>query len=360
MFFNLHKDTVIGYKKLSEADLGTSQTSNQTHIGLYEETLNFITNYQQESSAQLIYESKIYETISLLDPIRNPNGTFRSPKIRMGTLNELQDKKLDSLGKAIRDIASFENTNSWYILWFGLENEELVFILFQEGSTDYNYFIKFLGNLNKGTLLRSHPIFEKIISYLNTKVNTLNFSYIEKLELLAQTQQFDLLNRIKPKRYDIDKAQQLFQKIGREGEELVNIYLNKEKHNNQIKNFNWVNKNGESGFPFDFEIQTNDGNLIYSDAKSTSYKFEQKMIFSSQELKFIHQNPNYHIHRVFNLNETPQLKICNNIETISHNFIKNLNKFNTLVENDNLKINGIKISVKPTLSSLNFEKIINL
>ncbi len=360
MFFNLHDNAVIGYKKLSDADLGRSQTSNQTHIGLYEETLNFITNYQQESSAQLIYESKIYETISLLDPIRTPNGTFRSPKIRMGTLNELQDKKLDSLGKAIRDIASFENTNSWYILWFGLENEELVFILFQEGSTDYNYFIQFLDNLNRGTLTRNSPIFEKIIFYLNTKINTLNFSYISELEILAQTQEFNLLHRINPKRYDIEKAQKLFQKIGKEGEALVNEFLEKEKIAKTIKNFIWVNKNSESGFPFDFEIINNNNQKIYSDAKSTSYKFEQKMIFSSQELKFIQENNNYLIHRVYDLNGEPKLRVCNNIKNISHNFVKNLNNFNQAIENNGLKVNNMKISVPPVLDSLNFNSEIIL
>ena len=36
MFFTLHPERKIGYKKLSEADLGLSLDSHQTHIGLYE------------------------------------------------------------------------------------------------------------------------------------------------------------------------------------------------------------------------------------------------------------------------------------------------------------------------------------
>jgi len=59
MFYNLHRDAIIGYKKLSDADLGISNTSHQTHIGLYGDTLNFISNYYQESSAQLIFDNII-------------------------------------------------------------------------------------------------------------------------------------------------------------------------------------------------------------------------------------------------------------------------------------------------------------
>ena len=42
------------YKLLTEADLGTG-TSHQTHIGLFENTLDFITNFHQQSFAQFIY-----------------------------------------------------------------------------------------------------------------------------------------------------------------------------------------------------------------------------------------------------------------------------------------------------------------
>lgn len=34
MFFNIHEEKKIGLKKLSEADLGKKETSNQTDIGL--------------------------------------------------------------------------------------------------------------------------------------------------------------------------------------------------------------------------------------------------------------------------------------------------------------------------------------
>lgn len=360
MFFKLHPQSIIGYKKLSDADLGISPTSHQTHIGLYGDTLDFITNYYQESSAQLIYNNQTQEVLSLLDPITNPNGSFRSPKIKLGEINFLQELGLTSVTRKIRDIAQLQPLTNWYLIWFGLENEELVFFLIEEGSTDYFQVIDILTNLHSGRIQRTDSSFIPLIRLLHSKINNLNFNYFQELELFAQTDETAITKRIKPRRYDIIKAQKLFQQIGRTGEELVNNYLEKEKSYGHIKNFQWVNKSTESGFPFDFEITDSQNKFIYSDAKSTSYRFKQTMIFSSQELKFIQQNNNYLIHRVFDLNKNPKLRVCNNIEILSHTFVQNLNTFNTNIENNGLKLNGMKISVNPTLPQLNFDTTVTL
>jgi len=249
------------------------------------------------------------------------------------------------------------NTNiysNWYLVWFGLENEELVFLLVQEQSLDYIKLVSLMGNLNSGRIFQYHPNFNNIIFFLNNKVNNLNSSYFEELELLSQASEGVLITRRNPRKYDIIKAQKIFQRIGRQGEEVVNEHLEKQLFHKNIQNFNWVNKNTESGFPYDFEITDNSNKLIYSDAKSTSYKFEQPIFFSGQELKFINQNPNYYIHRVFDMKENPKLKICHNIFDISHNFITNLNNFTYQVSQDYLKINSVKVSLKPTNPMLHF------
>jgi len=359
MFYNLHKDAIIGYKKLSEADLGTNPKGNQTHIGLYSDTLQFINNFYQEASAQVIYKSNIYESVSLINPIHTPSGSLRSPKMRIGNQQELQVIGLNSTANIIRDIANRDKNKNWFMLWFGLENEELVFLIFEENSSDYTLLFNELGDLTKGYVKPHTTSFTRVISFIAQKVNYLNSSYLEELELLSQGNN-SLSTRKKPRKYDIEKAQKIFQKIGKQGEELVNIYLEKEKHKGQIKNFTWVNKNSESGLPFDFEITNNQGERIYSDAKSTSYKFEQPIFFSSQELKFIHQNSNYHIHRVFNLREQAKLKICHNIESISHNFIKELNIFSQKINHKGLLFNSMKISINPALASLKFNNEVEL
>lgn len=81
-FFNIEKR--IGLKKLSGADLGTSSTSNQTHIGLFNEVLTFLDD-STSTTAMLIHNSYCQILDCFFDRIENPDGTFRSPKIRMGT-----------------------------------------------------------------------------------------------------------------------------------------------------------------------------------------------------------------------------------------------------------------------------------
>ena len=71
--------------------------------------------------------------------------------------------------------------------------------------------------------------------------------------------------------------------------------LEKLKFQNEIIRFNWLNKSKESSYPYDFEIHNLNGNVVFTDVKTTSYRFEQSMIFSKSELSFISQNSNYHI-----------------------------------------------------------------
>lgn len=82
-FFEIGNDVEIGYKQLSAADLGLGN-SHQTHIGLFESTFKFLNQKPFSTPAKLIYEKTVQELLCLVDFIRNPNGTYRSPKIREG------------------------------------------------------------------------------------------------------------------------------------------------------------------------------------------------------------------------------------------------------------------------------------
>lgn len=356
MFYNLHRDAHIGYKHLSDADLGLS-TGHTTHIGLLENTLEFIPNYSQEASAQLIYNDEIIQVIDFLGPIRNQDGSLRSPKIRTGTKTELAKYKdgRDSVVNNIRKIANENPNNDWFLFWFGLDDKELIFILINKNSNNYVELLSILGSLNtRGTITKENPLFIKIIEYLTLKINNLNINYFEELELLSQATEGTLTARRKPRRYDIEKAQKLFQQIGRKGEEIVHEHLNRLVYSREIQSFQWMNQNSESGLPYDFEIRNNDGKIIYSDSKATSYRFEQQMIFSSQEFQFINENQNYMVHRVFNLNENPRLKVCANIADITDNFMNNYMDFSDAIKQDDIFVGSMKISVPPTNGILNF------
>lgn len=66
----VHQQNTIGIKKLSDSDLGNSPTRNQTHIGLFEETLRFIDIDHHLIPSILIYDDKAIDVLSLLDPIK--------------------------------------------------------------------------------------------------------------------------------------------------------------------------------------------------------------------------------------------------------------------------------------------------
>ena len=132
MFFELHNEKIIAYKHLTNADLGRSKTSHQTHIGLFGDIFTYLPNSFEVEDSMLIYDNSV-EFLSLnFDRIKNPDGSFRSPKIRKGEKNEV------SVVTFIRDRAKeYDDNIRWYLFWFGLKGGQPVFFLFNENSVTY-------------------------------------------------------------------------------------------------------------------------------------------------------------------------------------------------------------------------------
>ena len=131
-----------------------------------------------------------------------------------------------SVTSTIRDIVSYSGLGLlWYLFWFGLSNEKVVLQI---------------GNIQPSRRIG---------------------------------------------RFDIDRANANFKRIGRLGEELVNSYLESKARRNEILHFNWYNANKESGLPYDFTVENHSGNIINLDVKSTKFDFLQKLVFSTQEIK---------------------------------------------------------------------------
>jgi hypothetical protein len=156
-----HKNAVIGIKKLSAADLGRSDKSNQTHIGLFENTLNCIDNLHLIDFCYLVTEKETKKLLCLLDYIENPNGTYRSPKIRKGSNEELvfKGEELNSVVREIRKIVSETVGNKdWYLLWFATDNEHLVFVLFEFKSELFKLLSVKLGGITQRQRLESDHV----------------------------------------------------------------------------------------------------------------------------------------------------------------------------------------------------------
>lgn len=364
MVNQVHRDSVIGIKKLSEADLGTSLTSNQTHIGLFDGTLSFLIGEHQTIDSQLIYQNRVFDLLSLLDYIENQDGSFRSPKIRKGNESELiiGDSTVNSVVREIRDIISIRPNGDWYLLWLGLDTNELVFLLFQNSSTDFNEISNIVGNLGvRNQIDNTSNQFRPLVTYLNDKIESVNIEYYEELEIALQTGEEKVTKRVIPRVRDIEKANKLFKDTGLKGEELLYKYLELQKNDSIIKDFKWMNQSKETGMPYDFEITNLDNSVIFSDAKSTSYKFELPIILSSSELSFINDNKDkYLIHRLYSINEEPKLRVCDNIHTISDIFIPNYAILNQSLNQERLSTRGIKLAVPTDLQILNFNNEILL
>lgn len=312
MFFELHNEKKIGYKELTDADLGRQATSHQTHIGLFDDVLTFLPNNIEINDCMTIFDDTV-ELLSVnFDRIENPNHTFRSPKIRAG------GRDVISVVSFIRDkTKSFSPTTKWYLFWFGLKSEQPVFFIFNNESTTYhdvenmgiNLTNQTSNRLVKNRITESSAQFKVLLNYLENVINKTSKEIVAELEVAAQTNE---VTQKKYRNYDIEKAKEIFSKIGKEGEFLIEKYFSEQKKRGLIANYKWVNENKECGLPYDFYFESLTGEIIYLDVKTTNYQFSQKMIFSNQEINFaVDNHSKYCIYRVYvDDNGKRYLKIC--------------------------------------------------
>lgn len=350
MFFKLHSENRIGYKKLSDADLGRG-TSHQTHIGLYDDILTFLSDQMVEEEVMLIYKNDCSMVDCYFDRIENPDGSFRSPKIRKGSRNAI------SVVNVIRDYAhSLHNNINWYLIWFGLESEKLVFYLFNDKSQDYNDISHIINLGINGRITSSDMRFSSLINYLENIINKNGINIIEELEILSQTG-----DNKKYKTFDIEKANELFKETGKLGETLIAEYLDKLKYQGTIANFSWLNRSQETALPYDFTIQELNQNIIHIDVKATAYKFEQPMVFSSQEIEFIKNIPYYHVYRVYDLSENQKhLRICENSKGFMPDLHQCISNFRSQLNPYSVNLQSAKLAIPTTSDRLLFRPEITL
>ena len=129
MFFELHEENRIGYKELSDADLGRAEKSHQTHIGLFDDVLTFLSNSAIIKDAMIIYNNKAEILPLHFDRIQNPDGSFRSPKIRAGVNSD--ESVLSFIRNKVRQVLP---NGTWYLFWFGLKSGQPVFLIFEKES----------------------------------------------------------------------------------------------------------------------------------------------------------------------------------------------------------------------------------
>ena len=340
MFFFFDIEKRIGLKKLSNADLGLGETSRQTHIGLYGDVLKFLGD-NVVTTGMLIYGNYCKMLDCFFDRIENPDGTFRSPKIRMG------QSDTDSIVSKIRDFASENPNEDWYLLWAGLDNKDLVFWLIGKDSEDYKI-IKGLVDAKVRIITDEDKVYSQLRNIMVDKINRTSLSIQKDIEIISQVGGFN--RNYKP--FDIEKAKKQFAIVGKRGEELINEYLIKEQAAKRIESFDWKNKSRESGLPFDFIIKSSESQTQYVDVKSTRFDFTQRIVFSHQEVSFVHQINNdaqYFVYRVFDISENNAgLRICNQCLPYMTVVDSDVNSFKHKMEANKTSIMGLSLAVSPT------------
>ncbi len=60
-------------------------------------------------------------------------------------LDSFGNTQINSVVREIREISENEAAQNWYLLWLGLDSNELVFLLFNEASEDFNAIENIVG-----------------------------------------------------------------------------------------------------------------------------------------------------------------------------------------------------------------------
>lgn len=355
MFFELNDENRIGYKELTDADLGRSPSSHQTHIGLFDDVLTYLPNYIDLDDAMVIYDNRVEIMSVSFGRIETPEHTFRSPNIKTGGRGTV------SVVSYIRDKVNYSSASThWFLFWFGLKSGQPVFFFFNDASTTYSDIISLGIELQprvKSRLREEDPLFLEILHYLENVVNKSGFEEAKELELIAQGA---VSSERKYRKYDVERANSLFREIGREGEELVDRYFSEQLSNHYIQNYCWLNKESESGKPYDFYLETNAGEIIYLDVKTTRYDFEQKMVFSSQEIRFVSEcNNRYQIYRIYSNNDNTFLKICDNAKTLFGMIHDKTCAYERDIHSM-ATVETVKMAIQPLQVSLSFSREISL
>ena len=359
MFFELHDEQRIGYKHLTEPDLGRKQTSHVTHIGLFDDVLTFLPNETVDDDCLLIYQDTIDTLPLLFKRIRREDGKYESPRLRLGRRTET------SVARAIRQKANLQpDSLNWYLFWFALKSGQPVFVLFNDKSQTYTDIISLgivLHNDIKGRLHSEDATFSSFLHYFENLTNKAGSDIVEEIETAIQ--QSSTIPQ-KHRNFDLARSREFFNQIGKDGETAVNKYFSVLKAKKEIIDYEWVNEDHESGRPYDFCYTDINGTTVYLDVKTANFWFQQKMFFSSQEIAFAispeYENSEYHVYRVYK-NDAGELclRICTNIRKVFDYIHYHTRSYEPAI-NRVAKIETIKFSLLPEENELNFGAEIKL
>ena len=117
--------------------------------------------------------------------------------------------------------------------------------------------------------------------------------------------------------------------IGRRGELFANIILPQFYEDFHFNRIIWLNKEKESGLPYDFIIELENNEKIFVEVKSTSFyrRFDEISINEIQSAIDLKQN--FHVLRVVGVREKPRFYLYRNLLSFFGENVKLLLLYNT-------------------------------
>lgn len=352
MLFEIHSEGKISYKRLSDADLKRNDTSHQTHIGLSNDSLTFMQDNKKEYASMLIYDDYCDIVKCEVGKILRRSGRYDAPNLKTGGRDE------NSAVRKIREFATHYPHLDFYLIWFGLDSGTPVFWLVREGSIDYISLNKYcyfdqLRDRNIKVLDESLLTFYPILTYARQKLERVSVNLQKDLELAVEME----TDNPKFKDSDVRKAQNYIREIGRAGEEMINEYLSHEKSCGRVSAYEWCNKSHEVGKPYDFWIKYAHGQEQWIDVKTTEHEFEQAVIISKNEIRFITEKKDieYAIFRVYSKEETAaHLRICSHCLRYIKKLQRDINYMTQSLSDYKAAIINFKISFEPGPHCFNY------
>ncbi len=350
MLFEIHKEGKIAYKRLSDADIKRSELSHQTHIGLSNDSLTFMADDKTEYYAMLIFKEYCDILSCEIAKIQRADGRKDAPKISMG-------RKNDNVVNRIRSYAKQSANKDFYLLWFGLDSLTPVFFLIEEGSYDYvflNNYCNFSGLKDKKIVIleRNSIVFTTVLNYIQSRIENVAQKLQKDLELSVETESDDP----KFKDADVKKARKYIFELGKQGESLIDEYLKRRQFEKLVLDYEWMNKSGEQGKPYDFYIKYSNGLEQWVDVKTTEHEFGQAVVVSKNEIKFITEKeaPKYAIFRVYYLKELQaKLKICSECLKYITKLYRDINYMDQSMSDYKAAMINYKIAFEPGPVSFN-------
>ena len=286
-------------KILSDAEVlhRRKPTTNQTHIGLFEKSVILD---RVIMPSLLIYNNQSFDTLTIMDPITNPDGTVRSPKARQGTYKDqliFEGKSYVSTYVKINEIIENDDKynksrNDFSIIYGTLTNKRLFFILYNNQSSN----LKKLSNYLNYDEIMARRLLAQPKQELYKKLYLTSKELLKSHELEESVNEsFDFIKQnIPTSRYITKDEAALIQKIGKTGEGLINKYLTDKKNKKEIKDFFWLS-NDQPNADHDFEVTEMDNNIKFIEVKSTKLDFDTQFYWSRNERNLFLRKPNNYI-----------------------------------------------------------------